>query len=109
MSIHATLENKCEDSKSIPFADMEIKFILLEEHHAPSGSSHHENANIAALNPNPLATLNRHNGKFKPKGGNKPEITRRLDVPKVIAMAGPSSPSVATNPGIETLNVLQVR
>jgi hypothetical protein len=70
-TLRATLENQHADGKRIPYADMELKFILLEESHAPSGPiHHHESANSAALNPNPSAASNCHNGKSKPKGGN---------------------------------------
>jgi hypothetical protein len=43
--LQATLDNQCGDGKSIPFMDMEQKFILLEEIHTLSGSSHHDSAN----------------------------------------------------------------
>jgi hypothetical protein len=62
-----TLENRYVDGNSIPFVDMVQKFILLEEHHALRGSSHHESANSASLTPNPLAASNNHNGTLKPK------------------------------------------
>jgi hypothetical protein len=37
-----TLENQRADSQKIPFADMELKFIQLEERHTSNGSSHRE-------------------------------------------------------------------
>jgi hypothetical protein len=69
--LHTTLENQCVDGQTIPFADMELKFIQLKEQHTSSASSHHERANLAALNPNPLAASNRHNGKTNPQGTTK--------------------------------------
>jgi hypothetical protein len=69
--LRTTLENQRADSQKIPFADMELKFIQLEECHTSNGSSHRERANLAALNPNPLAASNRRNGKPKPKGGSR--------------------------------------
>ncbi len=50
---------------------MELKFIQLEERHTSNGSNRRERANLAALNPNPLAASNGRNGKPKPKGGGK--------------------------------------
>jgi hypothetical protein len=58
-----TLENQRADGQKISFADMELKFIQLEERHTSNGSNHWERANLAALNPNPLAAFNRRNGK----------------------------------------------
>jgi hypothetical protein len=49
---HTTLENQCADDQNISFADMELKFIQLEEWHTSSASSHHERANLVALNAN---------------------------------------------------------
>jgi hypothetical protein len=69
--LHTTLENQRADGQTIPFADMELKFIQLEERHMSSAFSRHERANLAALNPNPLAASNRHNGKTKPRGTTK--------------------------------------
>jgi hypothetical protein len=63
----STLEYQRTDGKSIPFAVMEQKFLQLEEHQAPWGNSHQENAHLASLNPNPLAASNRCNGKPKPR------------------------------------------
>ncbi len=60
--LHTTLENHRADGQTIPFADMELQFIQLEERHTSSASSCHERANLAALNPNPLAASNRRNG-----------------------------------------------
>ncbi len=65
------MENQHVDSRKISFADMELKFIQLEECHTSNGSSHHEQVNLAALNTNPLAASNCHNSKPKPKGGSK--------------------------------------
>jgi hypothetical protein len=56
-----TLENQHADGQKIPFADMELKFIQLEEHHTSNSSSCREQANLAALNPNPLASSNHFN------------------------------------------------
>ncbi len=50
---------------------MELKFIQLEERHTSSASSHREIANLAALNPNPLAASNRRHSKTKPQGATK--------------------------------------
>ncbi len=50
---------------------MELKFILLEEHHTSNSPSHREQVNLAALNPNTSAASNCHNGKSKPKDGSK--------------------------------------
>ncbi len=69
--LHTTLENQCADGQTIPFTDMELKFIQLEERHTSSASSRHERANLAALNPNPLATSNHCHGKTKPRGTTK--------------------------------------
>ncbi len=69
--LRTTLENQRADGQTIPFADMELKFIQLEGRHMSSTSSHHERANLAALNPNPLAASNRHHGKTKPWGTTK--------------------------------------
>jgi hypothetical protein len=69
--LRTTLEKQCADSQKFPFADMELKLILLEEHRTFNGSRRHERANLAALNQNPLAASNCHNGKSKPKGGSK--------------------------------------
>ncbi len=63
-----TLEKQRADGQTIPFADMELKFIQLEERHTSSASSHLERANLAALNPIPLAVSNRRHGKTKPRG-----------------------------------------
>ncbi len=38
--LHTTLVNQRIDGQKIPFADMEFKFIQLEEHHTYNGSSH---------------------------------------------------------------------
>ncbi len=46
--LHTTLENQCADGQKMSFTDMELKFIQLEEHHTSNGSSHHEQANLAA-------------------------------------------------------------
>ncbi len=73
----STLEYQHVDGKSIPFVDTKQKFILLEEHHAPRGTSHCESANLASLNLNLLAASNHHNGKSKPKGGNKPGYQKK--------------------------------
>jgi hypothetical protein len=69
--LHTTLENQRADGQAIPFVDMELKFIQLEERHTSSASSRHERANLAALNPNPLAASNRRHGKTKPRGATK--------------------------------------
>jgi hypothetical protein len=37
-----TLENQRADGQKIPFADMELKFIQVEERHTSNGSSHRE-------------------------------------------------------------------
>jgi hypothetical protein len=50
---------------------MELNFIQLEERHTSNGWSCRERANLAALNPNPLAASNGCNGKTKPKGGSR--------------------------------------
>jgi hypothetical protein len=39
-----TLENQCADGQKISFADMELKFIQLEERHTSNGSNHRERA-----------------------------------------------------------------
>jgi hypothetical protein len=69
--LYTTLGNQRADGQKISFADMELKFIQLEERHTSNGSNRRERANLAALNPNPLAASNRRNGKPKPKGGGK--------------------------------------
>ena len=69
--LRTTLENQRADGQTIPFADMELKFIQLEERHTSSASSRRERANLAALNPNPLAASNRRHGKTKPRGATK--------------------------------------
>ncbi len=69
--LRTTLENQCADGQKISFADMELKFIQLEERHTSNGPTRRERANLAALNPNPLAASNRRNRKPKPKGGGK--------------------------------------
>jgi hypothetical protein len=69
--LHTSLENQRADGQTIPFADMELKFIQFKERHTSSASSRHERANLAALNPNPLAASNCHNGKTKPRGTTK--------------------------------------
>ncbi len=77
--LRTTLENQRADGQAIPSADMELKFIQLEERHMSSASSRRERANLAALNPNPLAASNHHNGKPKPWGTTKsgnPKKTR---------------------------------
>ncbi len=56
---------------------MELKFIQLEERHTSSTSSCHERANLAALNPNPLAASNHHHGKTKPRGATKSGIPKK--------------------------------
>ncbi len=66
-----TLENQCADGQANPFADMQLKFIQLEKRHTSIASSRHERANLAALNPNPLAASSRHHGKTKPRGATK--------------------------------------
>ncbi len=38
--LHTTLENLRADGQTIPFADMELKFLQLEERHTSSASSH---------------------------------------------------------------------
>ncbi len=75
--LHTTLENQCADGQTIPFADMELKFIQLEERHASSASSRCERANLAALNPNPLAASNHRHGKTKPRGATKSGIPKK--------------------------------
>jgi hypothetical protein len=47
--LHTTLENQRTDGKKIPFVDMELEFIQLEECYTSNGSSHRERANRAAL------------------------------------------------------------
>jgi hypothetical protein len=69
--LHTTLENQRADGQTIPFAEMELKFIQLEEQHTSSASSLHERANLVALNPSLLAASNRHNGTTKPRGTTK--------------------------------------
>jgi hypothetical protein len=69
--LHTTLVNQQADGQTIPFVDMELKFIQLEEWHTSSASSCHERANLAALNPNPLAAYNHHNGNTKQRGTTK--------------------------------------
>jgi hypothetical protein len=69
--LRTTLENQYADGQTIPFVDMELKFIQLEERHMSSASSRHERAKLAALNPNPLAASNRCKGKTKPRGTPK--------------------------------------
>jgi len=59
----STLEFQREETKSIPFASLEQRFLQLEEHHALRGSARREGANAAHLNPNPLAASNRQGGK----------------------------------------------
>jgi hypothetical protein len=71
--LHTSLENQHANGQKISFADMELKFIQLEECHISNGSGHHERANLAALNPNPLAASNFRNGKNRPRGGSKPD------------------------------------
>jgi hypothetical protein len=66
-----TLVNQRADGQTIPFVNMELKFIQLEEHHMSSASSRHERANLAALNPNLLAASNHRNGKTKQQGTTK--------------------------------------
>ncbi len=66
--LRTTLENQCADGQTIPFADMELKFIQLEERNMSSASSCRERANLAALNANPLATSNHRHGKTKQRG-----------------------------------------
>ncbi len=39
--LHTTLENQRADGQAIPFVDMELKFIQLEERHTSSASSRH--------------------------------------------------------------------
>jgi hypothetical protein len=69
--LRTTLENQRADGQVILFADMELKFIQLEEWHMSSASSHRERANLAALNQNPLAASNHRNGKTKPRSTTK--------------------------------------
>jgi hypothetical protein len=38
--LHTTLENQYADGQKFSFADMELKFIQLEECHTSNGSSH---------------------------------------------------------------------
>jgi hypothetical protein len=66
-----TLENQRADGQIIPFVDMELKFIQLEEQHTSSASSCQERVNLGAPNPNPLAASNCHNGKTQPWGTTK--------------------------------------
>jgi hypothetical protein len=68
-----TLENQRADSQKNSFADMKLKFIQLKECHTSNRSSHREQANLAALNPNPLAASNHHNGKPKLRCSSKLE------------------------------------
>ncbi len=75
--LRTTLENQRADGQTIPFADMELKFIQLEERHMTSASSRWERADLAALNPNLLAASNRHNGKPKPRGTSKSRNTKK--------------------------------
>ncbi len=69
--LHTTLENQCADGQNIPFVNMELKFIQLEEHHMSNASSRWEQANLATLNPNLLAASSHHNSKTKPQGTTK--------------------------------------
>ncbi len=63
-----TLENQCANGQSISFVGIGLKFMQQEEQHTSIASSHHQQANLAALNPNPFAASNCHNGKSKSKG-----------------------------------------
>jgi hypothetical protein len=103
------LENQRADGLKIPFADMELKFIQLEEHHTSNGSNRRERANLAALNPNPLAASNWHNGKRKPKGGSR--LVNRKKVPPS-NNSGDGKPIICfscNKPGHKNLNVLKGR
>ena len=55
------------ETKSIPFASLEQKFLQLEEHHALCRSAHQEGANVALLNPNPFVASICQGGKQKGK------------------------------------------
>jgi hypothetical protein len=71
------MENQHAVGQKTPFVDMELKFFQLDELYTYNGSSHRERANLAALNPNPLAATSHCNGKSKPKGGRKFDIWKK--------------------------------
>jgi hypothetical protein len=66
-----TLESQCAEGQKSSFVNMQLKFIQLEECHSSNGSTHCTRANLAALNQNPLAAANHHNGRLKAKGDSK--------------------------------------
>jgi hypothetical protein len=100
------LENEHADGKSILFGTWNSTLFCWRN---ATGSNHHESANLAALNLNPSAALNRQNGKTKPKGGNKPGFHKIARMARVAVMADPLFASVVTNLGIKSLNVLKGR
>jgi hypothetical protein len=77
-SFLSTLEFQWAETKSIPFASLEQKFLQLEEHHALCSSAHQEGANAAHLNRNPLAASNRQGGKQKGKPQQHGSAVKKL-------------------------------
>jgi len=63
----STLEFQLAETKSIPFASFEQKFLQLKECHALCRSAHQEGAKAVLLNPNPVTASNRQGGKQKGK------------------------------------------
>jgi hypothetical protein len=77
-SFLSTLEFQRVEMKSIPFASLEQYFLQLEERHALRGSTHQEGANVALLNPNPLAASNHQSGKQKGKPPQRGRVAKKL-------------------------------
>jgi len=77
-SFLSTLEFQWVETKSIPFASLEQRFLQLEERHALCGSARREGAYAALLNPNPLAASNRQGGKQKGKLQQRGGVTKKL-------------------------------
>jgi hypothetical protein len=77
-SFLSTLEFQRAETKSILFASLEQHFLQLEERHALCGSARQEGANVALLNPNPLAASNHQGGKQKGKLQRHGGVTKKL-------------------------------
>jgi hypothetical protein len=77
-SFLSTLEFQRAETKSIPFASLEQRFLQLEERHALRGSACQEGANAVLLNPNPLAASNRQGGKQKGKPQQRGGVAKKL-------------------------------